>query len=188
MSFREAAIEVLRVSKKAMNAKEITDRILSNEMVATVGKTPDRTVAALMYAEMKYKGKQSSFILCGKGIFGLRELSDIYPTKLSQPKGTNKPKSKKDVSSKQQNSKNMNSTLATTRSKRNIKKVDKDFVSDLPVKKRKKKRYILNKDTISPNQMKGPQQQHDDEYSYLYLRYYLDINRRQEEQDLTVRL
>ncbi|KAL9649744.1 hypothetical protein ABK040_009559 [Willaertia magna] len=72
-SFREAGILVLKQLGQPSNAQTITDEIFKQNLVQSSGKTPERTVAAMMYQEIKKKRNQSAFAMFGQGIFGLAE-------------------------------------------------------------------------------------------------------------------
>jgi hypothetical protein len=70
-SFKTAAIHLLKLEKKPLSAKQLTSEILRQGttfhyfyegMVKSSGKTPDRTVASLIYSDIKGKGKDSQFI------------------------------------------------------------------------------------------------------------------------------
>ena len=73
MNVRDAAILVLKESGNPLHASEITKRILSRELWETSGKTPEATVSARLYSDMKKNGDNSPFILHAPSTFALRE-------------------------------------------------------------------------------------------------------------------
>ena len=72
MKLRDAVIQVLQEAGEPLHITEITRRILSKNLWTTRGKTPDRTVGARIYMDIKNKGEQSPFVLTAPGTFGLR--------------------------------------------------------------------------------------------------------------------
>lgn len=72
LSFREAAVEILKELDRPLSAKELITRILSAGLVSTTGKTPDRTLASLIYSDIRTNGSKSRFRKVAKGLFGLR--------------------------------------------------------------------------------------------------------------------
>lgn len=73
MSVLDAAEVVLRESGKPLHVKDITKRILSRKLWKTSGKTPEATVGARLYSDIKTNGDSSSFVLHEPKLFGLRE-------------------------------------------------------------------------------------------------------------------
>lgn len=72
MDSLDAAEKVLREAGHPLYYKEITNRILSQNLWQTEGKTPDQTVNARIAVDIKKKGNSSRFIRTAPGIFGLR--------------------------------------------------------------------------------------------------------------------
>ena len=72
MKLRDAVIQVLQEAGEPLHITEITRRILSKNLWTTRGKTPDRTVGARIYMDIKNKGEQSPFLLTAPQTFGLR--------------------------------------------------------------------------------------------------------------------
>lgn len=72
MSIRDAAVHVLRNAGRALSAREITERMLSQGLWQTESKTPVQTVAARLYSDIKQHGQQSLFVKTGPNTFGLR--------------------------------------------------------------------------------------------------------------------
>ena len=69
---KEAAIQVLCKSDKPLRAEVIAERILSEGLWETTGKTPAATVAAILYVDIKNKGASSPFRLVAPQTFDLR--------------------------------------------------------------------------------------------------------------------
>ena len=68
MRLLEAIVEVLRKAEEPMHAQEITEQVLARGLWSTSGKTPEATVAARLYIDIKENGDASAFILrCSKG-------------------------------------------------------------------------------------------------------------------------
>jgi restriction system protein len=76
MNVHEAAVCVLREARSPLPAREIAQRMLSAGLWHTEGKTPDATVAARLYTDIKKRGSASPFVLAGPQTFGLSERSE----------------------------------------------------------------------------------------------------------------
>jgi len=63
VSLLEAIVEALRKAEEPMHAKEITKQVLARGLWSTSGKTPEATVAARLYTDIKKKGAASAFVL-----------------------------------------------------------------------------------------------------------------------------
>jgi type III secretion system FlhB-like substrate exporter len=72
MNFKEAAYHILREEKRPLSAKEITKIALKDGLITSDGKTPDVTMAAVIYTDIKQKGEKSSFAKIKRGLFGLK--------------------------------------------------------------------------------------------------------------------
>lgn len=75
MNVKEAAIEILKNAKQALSARELCERMLAQNLWHSEGKTPEATVAANLYTDIKKLGNASPFILVGPGRFGLRAVN-----------------------------------------------------------------------------------------------------------------
>ena len=53
LSFKEAAIEILNSSDTPLSAEEIIDLALEKELVQTEGQTPEATMGAILYLDIK---------------------------------------------------------------------------------------------------------------------------------------
>jgi restriction system protein len=75
---------VLEAAGKPLHTREITKRMLDQGLWQTEGKTPEATVAARLYADIKKKGNKSAFIQTGKSTFVLNpkvsEQTSVAPT------------------------------------------------------------------------------------------------------------
>jgi hypothetical protein len=74
-SFREAAIKILERFSEPKTASEITKIALEEGMVETSGETPEATMGAQIYLDIKTK-KNSPFKKVGRGLFTLTSKSE----------------------------------------------------------------------------------------------------------------
>lgn len=75
MDVKSAAIQVLQQAGTALHAKEITERIMAAGLWHSDGKTPEATVSARLYSDIKTNGDKSPFIKVGQQTFALRDCS-----------------------------------------------------------------------------------------------------------------
>jgi len=73
MTFLETAYIILKERKSPLTAEGILSEATKRGLVQTKGKTPEATMAAIIYTDIKKKGKESKFQKIGKGRFGLTE-------------------------------------------------------------------------------------------------------------------
>lgn len=87
MTVKDAAKIVLKASNEPLNAQQIAQRILDQGLWKTEGKTPDQTVAANIYMDIKKHGDGSVFKLVSKGMFTVNTASieEDEVTTLSEP-------------------------------------------------------------------------------------------------------
>ena len=71
VSFRLAAIQILRESKKPLHYNDITKLAVENNLISTSGSTPAATMNAQIAIDIKYKKKRSAFLRVKPGIFKL---------------------------------------------------------------------------------------------------------------------
>lgn len=71
MSFKLAAIKILRKSKTSLHYQEITKRAIEQNLIETSGATPDYTMNAQITTDIKFKKEKSAFIRMKPGIFAL---------------------------------------------------------------------------------------------------------------------
>lgn len=79
MKLLDAVELILSQQNRPMKAKELSDLLLQQKLWQTTGKTPEATVGAHIYVDIKEKGDKSRFMKAGKGIFAL---NPTYTTKL----------------------------------------------------------------------------------------------------------
>ncbi len=72
MSIQSAAIQVLNEAGKPLHANEITKLILQAGLWTSDGKTPEATVSARIYTDIKSNGDNSLFVKVGPQTFALR--------------------------------------------------------------------------------------------------------------------
>lgn len=73
MNFKQGACHVLKDKKRPLSPKEITHIALRDGLIKTDGKTPDATMGAVIYTEIKQKKGKSLFVKVKSGLFGSRE-------------------------------------------------------------------------------------------------------------------
>lgn len=73
MSVKQAAIKVLGDADGPLTAQDISELVLSQGLWQTKGKTPHATVAAVLYTDIKKRGKASTFVQVGPSTFSLRD-------------------------------------------------------------------------------------------------------------------
>lgn len=84
MDVKTAAIQVLQQAGTALHAKDIAEQIMAAGLWQSEGKTPDATVSARLYSDIKSNGDKSPFVKVGPRIFTLRD-SAVIP---NDSKGT----------------------------------------------------------------------------------------------------
>lgn len=73
MNILQAAVEILQQAGEALAVEELCKRILASGLWGTTGKTPQATLSARIYTEIKQNGAASVFVKVGKAqVFGLR--------------------------------------------------------------------------------------------------------------------
>jgi len=77
MDVKTAAIRVLQQAGTALHAKEITERIMAADLWHSDGKTPEATVSARLYSDIKNNGDKSPFVKTGNQTFALRDFAEI---------------------------------------------------------------------------------------------------------------
>jgi len=71
VGLKDAIATVLAEEGGSLHSKAITERVLSQGLWNSEGKTPDATVAARLYSDIKKNGSSSRFVQCGKNLFSL---------------------------------------------------------------------------------------------------------------------
>lgn len=69
LSFKEAAIKILQESKHPMSPNDIYRVAAEQKLIKTSGKTPEATMGAQIYTDIKKNGASSQFVQVGKGLF-----------------------------------------------------------------------------------------------------------------------
>ena len=100
MNLVDAIIQVLTEADGPLHLREITERILGQGLWQTRGKTPDATVGARLYTDIKEKGEASLFEQTGIGIFSLKK----KPPKDNEEPTSNHSDSSEDASANARNS------------------------------------------------------------------------------------
>jgi len=77
LTFREAAIKILKDEGKPMHYEEITKRALDQNLVQTKGETPEFTMLKEMSKEIQHLGDTATFTRTDKGTYGLNPNIDI---------------------------------------------------------------------------------------------------------------
>jgi restriction system protein len=77
MDVKTAAIQVLQQAGTALHAKDIAEQIMAAGLWQSDGKTPDATVSARLYSDIKNNGAKSPFVKVGPQIFALRHSTEI---------------------------------------------------------------------------------------------------------------
>lgn len=72
-SFKSAAYQVLKAENKPLKIQKITEIAKKRNLLISKGKTPEATMGAQLYMDIKELGDKSPFIQLGKNKFGLRE-------------------------------------------------------------------------------------------------------------------
>jgi len=72
-TFKDAAHKVLLSEKRPMRIEDITDIAFKRGLLKTAGKTPNATMGAQLYTDIKTNKEKSIFAQLGKNRFGLRE-------------------------------------------------------------------------------------------------------------------
>lgn len=73
LTYKEAALRVLREVGQPLSAQEITQRAIEQELINPQGLTPDATMAAQLYTDINRRGAASLFRKEGRNLFGLAE-------------------------------------------------------------------------------------------------------------------
>lgn len=72
-TFKDVAYEILKAENRPLSPQEITERAKKQNLLASSGKTPEATMGAQLYTDIKKFGDKSRFVQLGKNKFGLRE-------------------------------------------------------------------------------------------------------------------
>ncbi len=95
MSVLSAAIQILKKSGSPLHAKDLANQMIAEGLWTSDGKTPEATVSARLYSDIKNNGDNSPFEKVGPQIFTLRDSAvipnDSYGTTLEVKKAPKPP-------------------------------------------------------------------------------------------------
>ena len=77
MNVRDAAIQILREAGKSLHSKVITKRIIEEGLWNSDGKTPEATISACIYSDIKKHGDKSTFMKVAPQTFSLRDVQIV---------------------------------------------------------------------------------------------------------------
>ena len=77
MDVKTSSIQVLKQAGTALHAKDIAEQIMAAGLWQSGGKTPDATVSARLYSDIKNNGDKSPFVKVGPQTFALRDFAEI---------------------------------------------------------------------------------------------------------------
>ncbi|MBM9538844.1 HTH domain-containing protein [Desulfobulbus alkaliphilus] len=77
MDLKSAVIQVLQQAGTALHTKDITEQVMAAGLWHSGGKTPNATVSARLYSEIKSNGDKSPFVKVGPQTFALRESTEM---------------------------------------------------------------------------------------------------------------
>jgi restriction system protein len=73
LSYKEAAVQVLEEAAQPLHYREIARRSVDEELINPQGLTPEATMGAQLYSDIKRRGSESLFRRERRGVFGLAE-------------------------------------------------------------------------------------------------------------------
>lgn len=85
MDVKTAAIQVLQQAGTALHSKDIAEQIMATGLWRSEGKTPDATVSARLYSDIKSNGDKSPFVKVGPQTFALRDSVEIPSSAVPVP-------------------------------------------------------------------------------------------------------
>ncbi len=92
MTILDAAAKILKDTGRPLHVKEITRRMIETALWVSKGKTPARTVGAILYMEIKKHGDQSTFVKTAPKTFALRNIQDVKKSESSNVSDSTNPK------------------------------------------------------------------------------------------------
>jgi restriction endonuclease Mrr len=81
LSFKQAAVQILESVNEPLTAKEITEHAMQKGLLSTEGATPEATMAAQLYVDIRRNNK-TKFKKIGKGKFSLIKQTESVTTPL----------------------------------------------------------------------------------------------------------
>ena len=82
LTFRHAAIKVLKEAGKPMHYKEITSKIIEQDLVLTTGETPECTLIKVICEDIIHNGNHSFFVKIDDGTYDLNPKVDYHENKM----------------------------------------------------------------------------------------------------------
>ena len=73
LSYKAAALQALKEAGQPLHYQEITHQAVEQELINPQGLTPEATMGAQLYTDIKRRGGESPFRREGRGTFGLAE-------------------------------------------------------------------------------------------------------------------
>lgn len=89
MNVQDTAIQILKEAGKPIHAKEIAERIIEAGLWSSDGKTPEATVSARLYSDIKKHGDQSTFVKVAPQAFFLRDTQIVAVCDVKEPEPKN---------------------------------------------------------------------------------------------------
>ena len=89
MNVQDAAIQILKDAGKPLHAKEIAERIIQAGLWVAKGKTPEATVSARLYSDIKKHGDHSTFVKVAPQTFSLRDVQLVAVCDVKDPESKN---------------------------------------------------------------------------------------------------
>lgn len=86
MSFKEAALVLLKRTGRPMTAREIVTTALVEGLLKSGGKTPDASLAGQIYTDIQKRGQESPFLIVGPRTYALKPDQEAVTTAPAEPK------------------------------------------------------------------------------------------------------
>ncbi len=80
MSFKEAALVLLKRTGRSMTAREIVTTALAEGLLKSGGKTPDASLAGQIYTDIQKRGQESPFLIVGPRTYALKPEQEVVAT------------------------------------------------------------------------------------------------------------
>ncbi len=87
VSFKLAAIKILKDAKEPLHYEEITKRALKKNLIETTGSTPEATMNAQISVDIKAKQEKSPFVRAKPGVFALNPSFTEKEEKVEEQEG-----------------------------------------------------------------------------------------------------
>ncbi len=89
MNVKDATIKILKEAEKPLHVKDISTRIIDAGLWSSDGKTPEATVSARLYSDIKKYGDQSAFVKVAPQTFSLRSVQLVAADNVKEPEPKN---------------------------------------------------------------------------------------------------